>query len=54
MLRFAHALYEYLCVQCESQNKQLLFQFTVLTGFYIRGEERLLRGTISLFKYISD
>ena len=49
-----HVVRVFMCSECGSQNKQLLFSYTILTGFYIRGGERLLRGTIRLFKYISD
>jgi hypothetical protein len=35
----------YLCVLCGSQNKQRLFLFIALTGFYNRDGVCLLRGT---------
>jgi len=44
----------YLCVLCESQNKQRLFPYTTLTDcFYNREGECLLRGTDWVFKYES-
>jgi hypothetical protein len=46
-LRPAHTLY--LCVLCESENKQPLFPYTTLTGFYNRDGVCLLRGTDCIF-----
>jgi hypothetical protein len=41
----------HLCVLCGSQNKQRLFLYTaLLIGFYNRGRECLLRGTVWVFK----
>ena len=35
ILRSAHTLY--LCVLCGSENKQRLFPYTALTGWFVRG-----------------
>jgi hypothetical protein len=44
----------YVCVLYRSQNKQRLFSYTTLTGwFYSRAGVCLLRGTICTFEYNS-
>jgi len=48
ILRSAHTAY--LCVLCGSDNKQQLFPYTALTGwFFITETECLLRGTGTLY-----
>ena len=52
-LRSAHSIY--LCVLCESQNKQRLFPYTALIDWFcIRDRVCLLRGTDWVFIYNSD
>jgi len=51
ILRSAHTVY--LCVLCGSENKQRLFPYTTLTGFYNQKGVCLLRGTDWIFIYNS-
>jgi hypothetical protein len=51
ILRSAHTVY--LCVLCGSQNKQRLFSYTALTGwFYNRDGVCLLRGTNFIYHQV--
>ena len=45
MLRSAHAVY--LCVLCESENKQRLFPYTALTDWFLGEFEKFHKATIS-------
>ena len=51
ILHSAHTVY--LRVLCGSENRQRLFPYTTLTGFYNRDEVCLLRGTDWIFIYNS-
>jgi len=51
ILRSAHTVY--LCVLCGSENKQWLFPYITLTGFYNRDGVCLRRGTDCVFIYNS-